>query len=171
MRLRSAGLLLQWAVERYRREKQGPLLRRAGELFSILTCGSFTSLQLVFDDEKPQLAGMRADKTTVRVSGMSAGAADQLYLALRIAAVEDFVDQGVPLPFIADDLFVNFDDKRAAAGFAVLAELAKKTQVIFLTHHQHLVEIARRAVGADVSTITLPLQPSAIGVQTRGVAA
>jgi uncharacterized protein YhaN len=42
---------------------------------------------------------------------------------------------GRPLPFIADDLFINFDDKRAAAAFGVLAELAQRTQVIYLTHH------------------------------------
>jgi uncharacterized protein YhaN len=162
VRLRSAGLLLQFAVERYRREKQGPLLSRAGELFAILTGGSFVSLQLVFgDDDKPELAGMRADKTAVRVGGMSAGTADQLYLALRIAAVEDFIDQGVPLPFIADDLFINFDDARAAAGFKVLAELAQKTQVIFFTHHRHLIEVARQAIGPDVSTITLATQSGA----------
>jgi uncharacterized protein YhaN len=173
VRLRSAGLLLQFAVERYRREKQGPMLRRAGELFAVLTGGSFTSLQLVFDDsDKPELAGMRADNTAIRIGGMSAGTADQLYLALRVAAVEDFIDQGVPLPFIADDLFINFDDARAAAGFKVLAELAQKTQVIFFTHHQHLLEVARQAIGPDVPTITLAAQPgTVVRAGRRGVAA
>jgi uncharacterized protein YhaN len=57
----------------------------------------------------------------------STGSADQLYLALRVAAVEDSLDHGTPLPFIADDLFINFDDDRAAAGFKVLGDLAKRT--------------------------------------------
>ena len=71
---------------------------------------------------------------TVRVAGLSTGTADQLYLALRIAAVEEFLDHGTALPFIADDLFINFDDDRAAAGFEVLSQLAKKTQVLLRTH-------------------------------------
>ncbi len=51
---------------------------------------------------------------------------DQLYLALRVAAIEDYLDHAEPMPFIADDLFINFDDKRAAAGFRVLSELEKR---------------------------------------------
>ena len=92
--------------------------------------------------------------------GMSSGTADQLYLALRIAAVEDYLDHAEPMPFIADDLFINFDDKRAAAGFRVLGELAKKTQVLFFTHHEHLLEVARKALGIPIAGATLPTATS-----------
>jgi uncharacterized protein YhaN len=167
--VRSAVLLLQWAVERYRREKQAPLLKRAGELFSVLTGASFVDLQLEFDEhDKMHLAGARGNGRTVRVSGLSTGTADQLYLALRIAAVEDFLDHGTALPFVADDLFINFDDDRAAAGFEVLSELARKTQVLFFTHHQHLLNVANKAIGTQVPTIVLVPQiprPDAAGRQ------
>jgi uncharacterized protein YhaN len=154
--IRSGVLLLQWAVERYRREKQAPLLKRAGALFAVLTEGSFKDLQLEFDEhDKMHLAGVRGDGATVPVSGMSTGTADQLYLALRMAAVEDSLNHGTPLPFVADDLFINFDDDRAAAGFKVLSELARKTQVLFFTHHHHLLQVAKQAIGMDVPVITL----------------
>jgi uncharacterized protein YhaN len=157
VRLRSAIVLLQWAIDRYRREKQAPMLKRAGELFAILTCGSFRTLQLEFDEhDNAQLAGIRQDGRQVPVVGMSTGTADQLYLALRVAAIEDYLDHAEPIPFIADDLFINFDDKRAAAGFRVLGELAKKTQVLFFTHHQHLLEVARKALGVPIVGATLP---------------
>lgn len=159
VRLRSSALLLQWAIDRYRREKQAPLLKRAGELFSILTGNSFTDLQLEFDqNDNARLAGMRHDGKSVSVTGMSTGSADQLYLALRVAAIEDYLDHAPPLPFIADDLFINFDDDRAAAGFRVLGELAKKTQVLFFTHHEHLIDVANEALGIKVSAIRLPGQ-------------
>ncbi|MBY9039586.1 hypothetical protein K7461_29850, partial [Pseudomonas fluorescens] len=88
VRLRSAITLLQWSIDRYRREKQAPMLKRAGELFAILTCGSFQMLQLEFDEhDNMHLAGLRQDGRRVPVAGMSTGTADQLYLALRIAAV------------------------------------------------------------------------------------
>ncbi len=157
VRLRSAVLLLQWAIDRYRREKQAPMLKRASELFAVLTGGSFRSLQLEFeDDDRLELAGIRQDGKRVTVIGMSDGAVDQLYLALRVAAVEDYLDHAEPIPFIADDLFINFDDKRAAAGFKVLSELAKKTQVLFFTHHKHLVDVAQQTLGASVLAVTLP---------------
>lgn len=159
VRLRSTSALLQWAIDRYRREKQAPLLRRAGQLFSILTSNSFADLQLEFDqNDNARLAGMRHDGKSVSVSGMSTGSADQLYLALRVAAIEDYLDHARPLPFVADDLFINFDDERAAAGFRVLGELARKTQVLFFTHHEHLIDVASKALGTKVSAIRLPGQ-------------
>lgn len=161
IRLRSATVLLQWVIERFRRERQAPLLKRAGELFSILTDGSFETLSLEFDDaDTPHLAGVRGNGDRVRLLGLSAGAGDQLYLSLRIAAVEEYLEQAAPVPFIADDLFVNYDDGRAAAGLRVLGHLARKTQVLFFTHHQHLIEVARSTVGAEISTVSLSARPA-----------
>ena len=77
---------------------------------------------------------------------MSAGTADQLYLALRVASVEDYLDRASALPFVADDLFINFDDERSAAGLKILAALALRTQVLFFTHHRHLLDVAASAL-------------------------
>ena len=67
--------------------------------------------------------------------------------------VEESIANGIKLPFLADDLFINYDDERAAAGFRVLAELATKTQVLFFTHHEHLIGVAEMALApAAIST-------------------
>jgi uncharacterized protein YhaN len=156
VRVRSSTILLRWAIDRYRREKQAPILKRAGELFATLTGNSFNALRVDFDDrDRARLIGIRPDGATVEVAGMSVGTADQLYLALRIASMEDYLDRGTPLPFIADDLFINFDDERAAAGLRVLSDLATKTQVLFFTHHRHLVEIAHATLGPSVALVSL----------------
>jgi uncharacterized protein YhaN len=103
------------------------------------------------DGTSPRLLGICNDgRTVVDVGGMSEGTTDQLFLALRLAAIEESIAAGVRLPFLADDLFVNFDDERAEAGFRVLAELAQSTQVLFFTHHVHLAAIARAVVGAEL---------------------
>jgi uncharacterized protein YhaN len=86
---------------------------------------------------------------------MSTGTADQLYLALRVASIEDCLDRADALPFVADDLFINFDNVRAAAGFEVLGKLAGKTQILFFTHYQHLVEIAESTLGKSVNVVSL----------------
>ena len=156
VRVKTSAMLLQWAIDRYRREKQAPLLKRAGELFKIVTRNSFSSLQVEFDDnDSAHLTGVRPNGSIVPVSGMSTGTADQLYLALRVASIEDYLERAEALPFVSDDLFINFDDDRAAAGFTLLGELSKKTQVLFFTHHHHLVDIARNSLGASVSMVTL----------------
>ncbi len=86
---------------------------------------------------------------------MSEGSRDQLYLALRLSALELQIEQGLNMPLIADDLFINFDDRRTAAGLQVLGELSRKMQVIFLTHHDHLVPLAREVLGNELNVVTL----------------
>ncbi len=59
------------------------------------------------------------------------------------------------MPLIADDLFINFDDHRTAAGLKALGDLSRKMQVIFLTHHDHLVPLAKEVLGADLNVVFL----------------
>lgn len=148
---RAQALTLRWAIERYRQERQDPLLVRASALFRRLTLGRFAELRIDHDAAAPRLLGVRDDgRQAIDVEAMSDGTADQLFLALRLAAAEQSVAAGVRLPFLADDLFINFDDDRARAGFEVLSELAATTQVLFFTHHAHLADIARDVAGADL---------------------
>ena len=154
--LKGSSILLRWSIDRYRKEHQGPLLSRASVLFSRLTLGSLESLVIDYDDEdRMWILGFRPDGPPVGVSQMSTGTADQLFLALRLAAVHEFLDHSIPMPFIADDLLINLDDGRAKAALEVLWELSAKTQVIFLTHHQHLVELGRETLGERVPVSVL----------------
>lgn len=146
VRKRAEVALLRSAIAQYRSSKQAPLLVRASQLFSRLTLGRFKQLLVDFDSETSRLAGVTNDDNVIPVGGMSEGTVDQLFLALRLAAVEDAVAAGASLPFLADDLFINYDDERAQAGFEVLAELARSTQVLFFTHHHHLLSIAEKAL-------------------------
>lgn len=146
--------LLERVMERYRDRKQGPLLARAGEFFRDLTLGAHAAL--VVDADEKLLHARRADGTLVPLEGLSDGTRDQLYLALRLAALELYLDNAAPLPFIADDLFINYDDRRAVAGLRRLGEVARRTQVIFLTHHSHMAELAQEALSGDMNLITLP---------------
>ena len=156
VRVRTSAMLLQWGIDRYRREKQAPLLKRAGELFAKMTGDSFSDLRVDYDEnDHAHLTGLRPDGEVVRVLGMSSGTADQLYLALRVASIEDYLNRADALPFVADDLFINFDNDRAGAGFEVLGELSKKTQVLFFTHHLHLLHIARETLGDSISVVNL----------------
>ena len=101
------------------------------------------------------LTGVRPSGEVVAVPGLSTGTEDQLFLALRIAAVENYLASAVALPFVADDLFINFDPERSAAGFEVLGQLAERTQVLFYTHHPHLVDVARETLGTGIDVVSL----------------
>jgi uncharacterized protein YhaN len=149
--LRVASAVLHAGIEEHRSKNQGPVLSRASEIFRQITLGAFEELRADFNDQgEPVLTGVRSGSAeAILVSGMSDGTCDQLYLALRLASMETWLDRHEPIPFIVDDVLLNFDDDRAVAGLKVLAELSHRTQVIFFTHHQHLAEMAKNNLPAQ----------------------
>jgi len=151
-RLKIASKILNQAIERYRNKSQEPILKRTTELFKQITGGSFQGVRAEFDDTgQPVLVGVRpGGKEIVPVEGMSDGTADQLYLALRLAGLQDYLERNEPIPFIVDDILIKFDDDRAVAALRALEGLSEQTQVIFFTHHRHLLELARKNVDASV---------------------
>jgi uncharacterized protein YhaN len=151
-RLKIATRVLSLAIERFREKSQGPILKRASSRFSRITCGSFEGVRADRDpDGHPVLVGVRpGGRQIVPVEGMSDGTADQLYLALRLAGIEHYLDGNEPMPFIVDDILIKFDNSRAAATLQALAEISARTQVIFFTHHRHLVEMAATHVDGAV---------------------
>lgn len=152
IRLRLASAVLRRSIERFRQASQGPVLSRAGELFAELTLGSFGGLRADYDDQgNAVLVGIRTDSgQAVNINCMSDGTCDQLYLALRLALLESYLNGREPLPFIVDDILIMFDDDRAVAALKALARLSEKTQVIFFTHHEHLVRLVRDNFDNDV---------------------
>jgi uncharacterized protein YhaN len=150
VRLRLAVHLLQTQIERFRKENQGPLLEKSGQVFRRITRGAFAGLGAQFNaDDVPVLVGLRPDQSSVPISGMSDGSRDQLYLALRLAALDRYLEAHEPMPLILDDLLITFDDDRAIAILPDLAALARRTQIFLFTHHDHLVELCRRTLGEN----------------------
>jgi uncharacterized protein YhaN len=146
--------LLRAAMDRLRDERKDPLIRRAGELFAAATAGAFAGVDTdVDEDGLPVVRGRRSDGAEVPVKLMSDGVRDQLYLAFRIASIEGYARAAEPLPFIADDLLVHFDDERSAAAMRLLAELGRATQVLLFTHHRSLRAAAAPLVAQNLATI------------------
>ncbi len=135
-----ASKILQLEIERYREEHQDPVLIIASRYFHDMTLGSFIGLRTDIDDKgAPILIGVRPDDRRIPVGGMSSGTRDQLYLALRLATLEYRLESHESMPFIVDDILINFDDQRARATLQALAGLATRNQVILFTHHQQIV--------------------------------
>ncbi len=152
VRVRVAAEVLKKAIESYRDKNQGPILKRSSKLFARITCDSFSGLRVDSNNKGDAvLVGVRSNgKETVGVEGMSDGTADQLYLAIRLASLESYLEKNEAMPFIVDDILIHFDNERAAATLQILAKLARQTQIIFFTHHQHLVELAEAHADRDI---------------------
>jgi uncharacterized protein YhaN len=143
-RTRLAQRVLRDAIARYRSAHEGPLLARANALFPALTCERYARLETDVDErDEDILIAITTDGDRRRVPELSDGTREQLFLALRLAAIERHVATAEAVPVLFDDVLLESDDDRAQRILAALAELAAKTQVVVLTHHRHLVEIAR----------------------------
>lgn len=147
--LRLASQILSGEMERYREANQGPVLEAAGGFFARMTLGSFSGLRADYDEKgDPVIKAVREGSRFLEIRHLSEGTRDQLFLALRLGGLARYLLSNPPLPLIVDDILVNFDDQRSAATLRVLEELAASTQVLFLTHHAHLVEIAGQCLNA-----------------------
>src|SRR5690606_23844973 len=110
------------AMERHREQQADPLVARAGELLAALTGGSLLRLVEDYDEaDRPHLLAVRGTGERLGVEGMSEGTQDQLYLALRLAYLEQHARHNEPAPFIGDDIFQTFDDARTMTGLQALA--------------------------------------------------
>jgi uncharacterized protein YhaN len=150
--LRLAATLLQDQITAYRDQHQAPILRRAAPWLARLTCGHFASLDTDFDEKgQTLLEGVRPNGERVGVAGMSEGTRDQLYLALRLAALVEAAAAQEPFPLVLDDVLMTFDDGRTQAALEILGEVSEQFQVLVFTHHQHLRDIARATLGERVT--------------------
>ncbi len=152
---RRFGLIaFEAALRRYRDQHRSAMLSRASEAFSRLSEGAYSGLAAQPDGAQEVLVALSAAGGAKLAVDLSKGTRFQLYLALRIAGYHELAQSRPTVPFIADDIMETFDDQRSAAAFTLLAEMSRVGQVIYLTHHRHLCDIAR-AVCPESNVIDL----------------
>jgi hypothetical protein len=150
VRVMLARYLLEQQIVEYRSQNQGPILRRASEIFGQLTLEEYSGIETDVDDKGHLvILAMRNSAGSLDVAALSIGARDQLYLSLRLAALEHYAFGTRNLPLLLDDLFVHFDDARTRAGLLVLAELSSRMQVLLFTHHERVAEQATDVISSD----------------------
>jgi uncharacterized protein YhaN len=156
--LHATHALLQAALDRQAAAANQPLLARIGEVFRMITRGAQAGVRIEETRDGQTMVALEADGVTRKsLDQLSEGTCDQLYLALRIAALEDYAATAPPLPFIADDILQTFDDPRTAATMQALLELSERVQVIVLTHHTHVGALAARHPEGAVQVMRLDI--------------
>ena len=74
---------------------------------------------------------LNSENGMIAVGDMSAGTADQVYLAIRLATVRFITGKADPLPLILDDSFNLYDDERLEASLSFLAREYQGQMLIF----------------------------------------
>ncbi len=75
------------------------------------------------------------DSTPRSIQVLSQGAADQLYLAVRLAICQLVLPPEKHVPLILDDVFASFDDQRLAAALEWLLQESQNRQILLFTCH------------------------------------
>jgi uncharacterized protein YhaN len=143
MRLRLGIAATETALRLYRDRHRSSMMAKASEAFRIVSRGAYTGLASQPDKDREILIAKSADGASKDAAELSKGTRFQLYLALRVAGYHEYATGRSVLPFIADDIMETFDDFRAEEAFRLFASMADVGQVIYLTHHRHLCDIAR----------------------------
>jgi len=143
LRLRVGALAAEQALRAYRDKHRSSMMERASAAFSTISRGAYSGLAARPEKDTEVLIGLVRGGGSKLASEMSKGTRFQLYLALRVAGYYEFARTRQPVPFFADDIMETFDDFRAEEAFRLFAEMAGVGQVIYLTHHRHLCDIAK----------------------------
>ena len=141
--LSSAHRIIEATRERYKRERQPQVVRRAADLFSQITDSRYQSLLI---DGSTILAIDDRDHH-VDAASLSRGTVEQLYLSLRFALAEQLSTTS-PLPLLLDDILVNSDPERAPRMARAIAEVAQRQQVFMFTCHPWVVDLLTDEVPA-----------------------
>lgn len=92
------------------------------------------------------LRAEREDGVRIGVEAMSDGTADQLYPALRLAALDLRRASHPHVPLVLNDVLITSDDERAANILRALARFAEGGQVMLFTYYRYLIDVARAAL-------------------------
>lgn len=143
LRLRFGINAAEQALHLYRDKHRSTMMTKASEAFAMISRGAYRGLTTQIDKDNEILIATGSDGSSKMAGELSKGTRFQLYLSLRIAGYYEFISAQRPMPFIADDVLETFDDDRSRETFRILAQMAHHGQVIYLTHHRHLCDIAR----------------------------
>lgn len=128
--------------------------KRAAEIFDGLTGGAYGGVILdktLRVSAEPTGTGVPRD-----VGYLSAGAADQLYLAVRLAVCDLVLPPDNAVPIVLDDALSSFDDERCAAALAFLRKEAETRQILLFTCHSREAAHFRGDPAVSIQVLTAP---------------
>ncbi len=129
--------LVQEADRRFREEYQPALLNQAGKYVDQITGGRYDRIVIGEAGEKFFSLRDPANSQLRKMSDpFSKGIKEQVYFALRLAAIEDLDADQERLPLFLDEVFVNWDEQRLGRAFGLVEQVARQRQVFFFTCHE-----------------------------------
>lgn len=131
----------------------GPKVNKATqEVFERLTGGKYKEvmvsrdLNISFQDNNSQ--------KMYDWAFLSGGTIEQVYLSLRLAISDLIIQDGKKRPLLLDDVFMQYDDKRAKDGLQFLKEYTSNKEVpiqsVLFTCHKRIIQWANEIPNVEV---------------------
>ena len=128
--------------------------KRAAEIFDQLTGGAYGAVAL---DRTLRVSAEPAGSGVPRDAAyLSAGTADQLYLAVRLAICDLALPPENAAPIVLDDALSSFDDERCAAALDCLRREAERRQILLFTCHSREAAYFRDDPAVAIQVLTAP---------------
>jgi len=171
--LQLAKAVLAESLDEFRRQRQPAVLTHASELFASITDGQYVHVE--GNPVEDSLVVLDVHENVKSADRLSTGTAEQLYLCLRLGLARDYASRTESLPFVMDDVLVNFDPERARRVADVLLQVARTAQILLLTCRPETLEVIKIAAGRDVNVIEMerfagaeaPAAPTRAAAATR----
>ena len=129
--------LVQEGDRRFREKHQPALLKQAGEYVDKITGGRYARIVIGEAGEKFFSLRDPANSQLRKMSDpFSQGIKEQVYFALRLAAIDHLDADKERLPLFLDEVFVNWDPQRLDQAFELVEQVARQRQVFFFTCHE-----------------------------------
>ncbi|MBQ1231785.1 MAG: hypothetical protein IIX73_05430, partial [Clostridia bacterium] len=125
------------------------LNRMTSEIFENLTGGVHSSATVAKDFSVR--VSEKGTPLPFESEYLSAGTRDQLDFALRLSIAKLTAGDN-NLPLLLDDVFSQYDDRRAQKAIEFLSDYAKENQILFFTCHGDIRETAKEN-GAEIKTL------------------
>lgn len=126
--------------------------QRAAEIFSALTDGKYSGV--LFRRDFSLSAQPEGDTVPRELPLLSQGAADQLYLAVRLAICEMILPPEQNPPLILDDALLTFDDARLSTTLDYLTRLGAQRQILLFTCQGREAALLRGRPGVHITNLT-----------------
>ena len=122
--------------------------QRAAEIFRQLTGGKYDAV--LMDRDFSLSAQTEDDLTAHSIQLLSQGAADQLYLAVRLAICDLILPADKATPLVLDDALCSFDDERMALALDYLTQLSSQRQILLFTCQRREADLLKNRENVSV---------------------
>ena len=147
----AAALIEEIARERRRRLAPG-LAAAASSHLNEITAGAYSELLISRDLRITIRIPQTSQLSTDPERRLSKGTMDQIYLALRLALVQQLSKGRESIPMLLDDPFANYDDARLERALALLLRISGTNQILLFTCRE---DVARAAESRGIPVTPL----------------